>query len=134
MRSQRRSSERRDDNAAKRSYRCLNARNSCPSRAGIVSGIPRSSPTTRGRFGRAAPVRLVLARVGGLVGDEQLDRRAEDGIRKVAGGREWLELVAEVRPEQMIDDGEDFRARAVIPCQRQNTRRGLSPLAKDAHI
>ena len=82
----------------------------------------------------AAPVRLVLACVGGLVGDEQLDRWAEDGIRKVAGGREWLELVAEVRPEQMIDDGEYFRARAVVPRQRQNTRGALSPLAKDAHI
>src|SRR5207237_10589319 len=69
-----------------------------------------------------------------LVGDEELDRRSEDWVGKVARGRERLELVAEIGAEEVVDCGEDFGARPVVESQRQYGARLVAPLAEDVHI
>ena len=56
----------------------------------------------------AAPV-LAGVGVARLVGDEQLDRVAEDRIGEVARGRERLELVAELVAEEEVDGREHLR-------------------------
>ena len=77
----------------------------------------------------------VGVRVRRLVGDEQLDRRAEDGIGKFPRGCERLELVAEVTAEQVVDDGEHLRPRAVVHRQRQHALAGgRAPLAEDLDV
>ncbi len=48
----------------------------------------------------------VRAPVGRLVGDEELDARAEERLREPAGGDERLEVAAELRPEDVVHDGE----------------------------
>src|SRR4029077_2915416 len=50
----------------------------------------------------APPVDAALL-VALLVGDEQLDRMAEDGVRELGRGRQLLELAAEVRAEELVD-------------------------------
>src|SRR5207244_8849984 len=66
---------------------------------------------------------------------EQLDRSAEHRVGELAGRRQWLKLVAEVRTEEVVDDGEDLRARAVVHRQRQHAFAGLlTPLAKDLNV
>ena len=62
-----------------------------PARAGDVSRL--GAPPVDARAG-----------VGGLVGDEQLDRRPEDRVGEVAGRRERLELLAELGAEEVVDD------------------------------
>ncbi len=79
------------------------------------------------------PVRARVL-VGRLVGDKQLDRRAEGRIGEAAGGRERLERVAEVGREEVVDDVEHLRARAVVLRQRKDAARGLAPLAKDVDV
>jgi aryl carrier-like protein len=69
-----------------------------------------------------------------LVGYEQLDRVAEDGIRKLGGGRELLELAAEVRAEQLVDCGQHLRARAVVQRERERLSDRFAPLAEDLHV
>jgi hypothetical protein len=99
-------------------------------RAGVdeLLDAPRHVP----RLG-AAPVRAA-AGVRGLVGDEQLDRRAEDRVRERARGRERLELLAELDAEEVVDHGEHLGPRAVVPRQRQQRLRLLAALAEDLHV
>ena len=82
---------------------------------------------------RAAPVDAGVG-PGCLVGDEQLDRRAEDGIGELARRGERLELGTEVGAEEVVDDREHLGPRAVIPRQRQQRRGPLAPLAKDGDV
>ena len=65
------------------------------------------TPRDVARLG-AAPM-LSGARVARLVGHEQLDRLPEDRIRELARRGERLELVAEMRAEEMVDGGEHLR-------------------------
>ncbi len=80
-----------------------------------------------------APVHpgVVVAR---LVRDEQLDRMAEDRIRELRAGMQRLELVAEVRAEQLVHRCEHLGARAVIPRQRQQLRRLRAALAEHTDV
>ena len=73
-------------------------------------------------------------RVRCLVGDEQLDRVAEDRIRELAGGGERLELVAELGAEQVVDRGEHLGPRAVVAASARARRPPLAPLAEDADV
>ena len=80
-----------------------------------------------------APVRpRVLVAV--LVGDEQLDGRAERGVREASRGRERVERLAEVGSEQVVDHVEDLGTRAVVLRQRQHAARLLAPLAEDLDV
>ena len=72
--------------------------------------------------------------VTGLVGDEQLDRRAECGILEAPGRGERLERVAEVRGEQVVDHLQHLGSRAVVLRQREDAARGLAPLAEDLDV
>ena len=90
------------------------------------------APRDRARLG-APPVHAGV-RVARLVGDEQLDRVAEDRIGELGRGGERLELVAEVRAEELVDGGEHLRARAVVERQREQLRRLRAPLAEDADV
>ncbi len=81
----------------------------------------------------AAPVDAG-ARVRRLVGHEQLDGRAEDRIGELAGRREWLKLLAELGPEEVIDDCEHLRPRAVVARQRQQRLRPGAALPEDLHV
>ena len=74
------------------------------------------------------------AGVGGLVRHEQLDRGAEDGIGELAGRRERLEFLAELGAEEVVDDGEHLRPRAVIARQWQQRLRPRPPFAEDLHV
>ena len=65
------------------------------------------APCDRARL--AAPPMDVGSRVRRLLRDEQLDRSAEDRIGKVTGRRQRLELVAEVRAEEMVHDRKHLR-------------------------
>ena len=82
---------------------------------------------------RAPPVD-VRARVRRLVGDEQLDGRAEHGVGELARRVERLELVAELAGEELVHDREHLRPRAVVLGQRQNLRRRRPALAEDLHV
>ena len=81
-----------------------------------------------------APPVHVGARVRRLVGDEQLDRRAEDRVGELARRVQRLELVAELAGEELVDDGEHLRPRAVVLRQRQHLRRRRAALAEDLHV
>ena len=72
--------------------------------------------------------------VGRLVGDEQLDRRAERGILEAPRRGERLERVAEVRGEQVVDHLQHLRPRAVVLGQREDAAGGLAPLAEDLDV
>ena len=69
----------------------------CRARIHELAHAPRDVPRLPAPPVRAAP------RVRRLVGDEQLDGRAENGIRKLTRGRERLKLAAEVPAEQVVD-------------------------------
>src|SRR5262249_55603991 len=69
-----------------------------------------------------------------LVGDEQLDRMAEDWIGKLGGSRELLELPAEVRAEELVDDGEHLGTRAVVERERERLLDRLAPFAEDLDV
>src|SRR5205823_4367952 len=64
----------------------------------------------------------------------QLDRSAEDRIRKFAGRGERLELVSEVAAEQVVDDGQNLRTGAVVQGQRPQVGRLVASLAEDLHV
>ena len=59
---------------------------------------------------------------------------AEHGIRELARGGERLELVAEVRTEELVDRRQHLGARAVVPRERQQLLRLCAPLAEDADV
>jgi hypothetical protein len=82
----------------------------------------------------ASPVRRLVPREARLVGYEQLDGRSEDWIREIARGTQRLEFVTEVGAEEVIDDGEHLRPRAVVLRERQDARRRASPLAENLHV
>src|SRR5262249_38501638 len=91
------------------------------------------APRDRSCFA-AAPVHIRLS-VRGLVGDEQLDGVAKDRVREFAGRRKRLELVAEVAAEEVVDDAEHLRPRAVVHRQRQDAVLGLrAPFAEHLHV
>ena len=69
-----------------------------------------------------------------LVGHEQLDRRPEDRVRELARGGEGLELLPELGAEEMVDDGEQLRPRAVVARQRQQRLRLRAALAEYLHV
>ena len=72
--------------------------------------------------------------VRGLVGDEQLERRAEDRIAIAARRRELLEALAELVLEQLVDGSEHLRPRAVVERQRQHLRRRLAAVAEHRDV
>ena len=74
------------------------------------------------------------ARVGRLVGHEQLDRCPEDRVGELAGRRQRLELLAELGAEEVVDDREHLRPRAVVARQRQQRVRPRPPLAEHLHV
>ena len=84
--------------------------------------------------GLASPPVDAAVVVRRLVGDEQLDRMPEHGARELGRRVKRLELVPEMRAEQLVDRGEDFRARAVVVGERQQLRRLRAPLAEHAHV
>ena len=81
-----------------------------------------------------APPVLARVRVARLVGHEQLDRVTEDRVGEVAGGRERLELVAELLAEEEVDGGEHLGPRAVVARQRKPAAGPLAALAEDGHV
>src|SRR5581483_1465293 len=89
---------------------------------------------TRHRARLAAPPVRAAVLVALLVGDEELDRMAEDRIGELGRGGEILELVAEVRAEQVIDRGEYLRPRAVVERQREVLLRLLASLPEDLDV
>ena len=110
-------------------------RTAARSRPASAAPVSTSSRTRRGDVPRlaAAPV-LAGVGVARLVGDEQLDRVAEDRVGEVARGRERLELVAELLAEEEVDGGEHLRPRAVVPRQREPAAGALAPLAEHGHV
>ena len=82
---------------------------------------------------RTPPVHARV-RVRLLLGDQQFDRMAEDGVRELARRRERLEAVAELLVEQMVDGREHLRARAVVADERESSALGLAPLAEDLNV
>ena len=73
-------------------------------------------------------------RVGGLVRDEQLDRRAEDRVGEAPGGLERLELVPELAREQVVDGGEHLRPGAVVLREGEHAAGALAALAEDLDV
>src|SRR5215468_161942 len=59
---------------------------------------------------------------------------AEDRIGKLGRGRELLELPAEMRAEELVDNGEHLGTRAVVERQGQRLLGGLAPLAEDLDV
>ena len=86
------------------------------------------------RASLAAPPGDSRVLVALLVGDEQLDRGPLGRVREPAGGDERRVVVAEVRREQLVDDVEQLRPRAVIRPQRQNVLRAGAPLLEDLDV
>ncbi len=82
---------------------------------------------------RAPPVHARV-RVRLLLGDQELDGVAEDGVRELAGGSERLEAVAELVLEQVVDRREHLGARAVVADEREPAALRLPPLAEDLHV
>ena len=80
-----------------------------------------------------APVRAGVL-VGRLVGDEQLDGRAEGRVGEAARSRQGLERVAEVAREEVVDDGENLGARAVVLGEGEHAAGCLSPFAEDLDV
>ena len=99
-------------------------------RAGVdeLPDAPRDVPRLRAPPVDAGPG------VRRLVGDEQLDRRPEHRVRELAGGGEGLELVPELGAEEMVDDGEQLRPRAVVAGQRQQRLGLCAALAEHLHV
>ena len=81
----------------------------------------------------AAPVHPGLAG-GCLVGDEQLERARKGGPRGAGGRLESLELVAELRCEELVDRGEHLGPRAVVSRQREDGRCRRAALAEHRDI
>ena len=77
---------------------------------------------------------LARSLVRALVGDEQLDRVPEDGVRELGRGGERLVLVAECAGEEVVDRGEHLRARAVVAREREQVRGLRSALAEDLDV
>ena len=88
----------------------------------------------RDRVGLALTPRRAGFAVARLVGDEQLDRMAEHGIRELPGRGERLVALAELLVEEVVDGGEHLGPRAVVARQRQPLRRGRAPLAEDVDV
>src|SRR5207253_3842132 len=80
----------------------------------------------------ATPVRPGAV-IAGLVGDEELDRMA-DRVRELARRGGLLELVAEMRAEELVHGREHLRPRAVVLRQRPELRRARTPLTKDGDV
>ena len=74
------------------------------------------------------------AGVAGLVGDEKLDRRAEDRVGEPPGRLERLEALPELAREEVVDRGEDLGARAVVLGEREDAAGLLPPLAEDLDV
>ena len=72
--------------------------------------------------------------VRGLVGDEQLEWRAEDGIAVAARRRQLLKALAELVLEQLVDRSQHFRPRAVVERQRQHLRRRLTTVSEHRDV
>ena len=98
------------------------------------AGVHELAHAPRDRARLAAPPVDAAVLVALLVGDEQLDRVAEDRIGELGRGGELLELAAEVRAEELVDGGEHLGARAVVERQRERLLDGLAPLAEDLHV
>ena len=75
--------------------------------------------------------RVLVAR---LVGDEQLDGRPGRRVGEAAGRDELLELVAERRREQVVDDLEDLRPRAPVVRERQHLADLVAALLEDLDV
>ena len=75
----------------------------------------------------AAPMES-RARIRGLVGDEELDRRAEDRVAVALGRLERLEIVPERAGEELVHGGEHFWPGAVVERQRQDVRCRVTPV------
>ena len=90
------------------------------------------APRDRPRL--AAPPVLGRALVALLVGDEQLDRMAEDGVGELERRGQLLELAAEMRAEEVVDGGEHLRPRAVVVREREKRLRGGAALAEDRDV
>ena len=78
-------------------------------RSGVAGGDEiADTPCDRTRL--AAPPVHVGFGVGRFIGDEQLHRSTEDGVREVARRCQRLKLVAEVGAEEVVDDREHLGA------------------------
>jgi hypothetical protein len=69
-----------------------------------------------------------------LVGDEQLDRMAENRIGELRRRRQRLEVVSERVGEEMVDRVEDLRARPIVLCQREQAWRLRASLTEDLEV
>ena len=98
------------------------------------AGVHELADAPRDVASLGAPPVLARVAVARLVGDEELDRVAEDRIRELAGGGERLVLVAEVGAEELVDRREHLGPRAVVARQREKLRRLLTPLAEHLHV
>ncbi len=95
-----------------------------------------TSPRTRRAICRASARRQRSPRLAIrlAVGDEQLDRMAEDRVGELARRRERLEAVAELGLEEVVHGREHLGPRAVVLRQRQPLRRRRAALAEDVHV
>src|SRR6185312_6465939 len=69
-----------------------------------------------------------------LVGDEQLEGARERRLGCAAGRLEPLELVAELRAEELVDRGEHLWPRAMVEGQRKDGLGGVAPLAEHGDV
>ncbi len=104
-------------------------RRRCRPRTGARSRPALAAPSSTSSRTRRATCRASARRqcspplaIRRLVGDEQLDRMAEDRVGELARGRERLEAVAERGLEEVVDGGEHLGPRAVVLRQRQPLR------------
>ena len=90
------------------------------------SGVHELAHPPRDRTRLAATPVLPGVAVARLVGDEQLDGMAEDGVGELGRRGERLELVAERSCEEVVDRGEHLRPGAVVAPQAEQARRLLA--------
>ena len=99
-----------------------------------LAGVDQLAHPRRNRPGLAATPVLTAVAVARLVGDEELDRMAEDRVRELGGRGERLEVVPERPGEQVVHGGEHLRARPVVAPQAQEIRRLLAALPEDLDV
>ncbi len=101
---------------------------------GCDAGIDELADTRRDRLRLAVAPGDRLALEAALVGDEQLDRMAEDRIGELARGGELLVAVAELLAEEVVDRGEHLGPRAVVARERQALGGALAAIAEHVDV
>ena len=99
-----------------------------------LAAVAELAHALRGCPGLAAAPRRVRSLVALLVRDEQLDGRARRRVGEASRGLEPLEVVPELRREQLVDDSEQLRPRAVVERQGQDVGRAGAAFLEDVDV